>query len=69
MDGRQDKRQEPGKGSEAQEHRRPGDPAQPQPGRSSREKGEKGHKPGQKEAARRREDDLLREEDLHDEGL
>ncbi|GAA3384179.1 hypothetical protein [Streptomyces racemochromogenes] len=69
MDGRQDKRQEPGKGSEVQEQRRPGEPAQPQPGRSSREKGEKGHKPGQKEASRRREDDLLREEDLHDEGL
>ncbi|MFJ3519611.1 MULTISPECIES: hypothetical protein [unclassified Streptomyces] len=66
MDGRQDKRQEPGKGREAQEHRRPGDPAQPQPGKSSREKGQKA---GQKETSRHREDDLLREEDLHDEGL
>ncbi|GAA2655869.1 MULTISPECIES: hypothetical protein [Streptomyces] len=66
MDGRQDKRQEPGKGHEAQEHRRPGDPAQPQPGKSSREKGQKS---GPKETSRRREDDLLREEDLHDEGL
>ncbi|MEU4120755.1 MULTISPECIES: hypothetical protein [Streptomyces] len=66
MDGKHDKHQEPGKGREAQEHRRPGDPAHPQPGRSSREKG---HKSGQKETPRRREDDLLREEDLHDEGL
>ncbi|WP_079431815.1 MULTISPECIES: hypothetical protein [Streptomyces] len=66
MDGRQDKRQEPGKGSEAQEHRRPGDPAQPQPGRQSRERGQK---PGRKETPRRSENDLLREEDLHDEGL
>ncbi|MFD9083848.1 hypothetical protein ACFYYM_39125 [Streptomyces erythrochromogenes] len=66
MDGRQDKRQEPGKGREAQEHRRPGDPAHPQPGKSSREKGQKS---GPKETSRRREDDLLREEDLHDEGL
>ncbi|MCX5146487.1 MULTISPECIES: hypothetical protein [unclassified Streptomyces] len=67
MDGSQDKRQESGKGREAQEqHRRPGDPAQPQPGKQSREKGQK---PGQKETSRRREDDLLREEDLHDEGL
>ncbi|WP_406183754.1 hypothetical protein [Streptomyces sp. NBC_01006] len=66
MDGTQDKRQEPGKGRGAQEHhRRPGDPAQPQPGKQSREKGQK---PGQ-ETSRRREDDLLREEDLHDEGL
>ncbi|ATZ25842.1 hypothetical protein SLAV_20090 [Streptomyces lavendulae subsp. lavendulae] len=68
MDGTQDKRQEPGKGTgrEAQEHHRPGDPAQPRPGRQSRE--QEG-KPGQKKGARRREDDLLREEDLHDEGL
>ncbi|MFI6149945.1 hypothetical protein [Streptomyces sp. NPDC051109] len=66
MDGRQDKRQQPGKGREAQEHHRPGDPAQAQPGKSSREKGQKS---GQKETSRRREDDLLREEDLHDEGL
>ncbi|MFD5509364.1 hypothetical protein [Streptomyces sp. NPDC059761] len=66
MDGTQDKRQEPGKGRGAQEHhRRPGDPAQPQPGKQSREKGQKS---GQ-ETSRRREDDLLREEDLHDEGL
>ncbi|WP_328620845.1 hypothetical protein [Streptomyces sp. NBC_00354] len=65
MDGRQDKRQEPGKGHEAQEHHRPGDPARPQPGKSR----EKGHKPGQQETSRHREDDLLREEDLHDEGL
>ncbi|QES49301.1 hypothetical protein DEJ50_17295 [Streptomyces venezuelae] len=66
MDGRQDKRQESGKGREAQEHHRPGDPAQPRPDKSSREKGQK---PGPKETSRRREDDLLREEDLHDEGL
>ncbi|MFB7210850.1 hypothetical protein [Streptomyces sp. NPDC056255] len=68
MDGTQDKRQEPGKdrGREAQEHHRPGDPAQPRPGRQAREQG---RKPGQKESSRRREDDLLREEDLHDEGL
>ncbi|MFF4578132.1 hypothetical protein [Streptomyces sp. NPDC001389] len=70
MDGTQDKRQEPGKdrglGREPQEHHRPGDPAQPRPGRQSREKGQK---PGAKETSRRREDNLLREEDLHDEGL
>ncbi|MDX3571723.1 hypothetical protein [Streptomyces sp. ID05-47C] len=66
MDGRQDKRQEPGKGHETQEHHRPGDPARPRPGKSSREKGQK---PGPEETSRRREDDLLREEDLHDEGL
>ncbi|WP_030302268.1 hypothetical protein [Streptomyces katrae] len=66
MDGSQEKRQDSGKGREAQEHHRPGDPAQPKPGRHSREKGQK---PGQKEASRRHEDDLLREEDLHDEGL
>ncbi|MER6251607.1 hypothetical protein ABT224_09560 [Streptomyces sp. NPDC001584] len=67
MDGKQDKRQgESGKGREAQEHHRPGDPARPQPGKSSREKGEKA---GQKETSRHREDDLLREEDLHGEGL
>ncbi|WP_106983164.1 hypothetical protein [Streptomyces sp. NRRL S-237] len=68
MDGTQDKRQEPGKrrGREAQEHHRPGDPAQPRPGRQAREQG---RKPGQKESSRRGEDDLLREEDLHDEGL
>ncbi|MFE5721377.1 hypothetical protein [Streptomyces erythrochromogenes] len=68
MDGGQDKRQEPDKsrGSEAQEHHRPGDPAQSRPGRHAREHG---RKTGQKESSRRREDDLLREEDLHDEGL
>ncbi|MGW0392556.1 hypothetical protein ACWDYJ_16980 [Streptomyces sp. NPDC003042] len=66
MGGRQDKHQEPGKGSEAQEHHRPGDPAHPRPGKPSREQGQK---PGQKETSRRREDDLLREEDLHDETL
>ncbi|MFI7353000.1 hypothetical protein ACIBTP_03530 [Streptomyces avidinii] len=70
MDGRQDKqhdkRHEPGKGREAQEHHRPGDPAQPRPGKSSREKGQKG---GQEETPHRREDDLLREEDLHGEGF
>lgn len=66
MDGRHDKRQEPGKGHEAQEHHRPGDPAQPQRGKSSREKG---HEAGPQPASRGREDDLLREEDLHDEGL
>ncbi|WP_327132901.1 hypothetical protein OG311_20045 [Streptomyces sp. NBC_01343] len=67
MDGTQDKRQDPSKGHGAQEqHRRPGDPAQPQPGKQSREKGRKS---GREESSRRREDDLLREEDLHDEGL
>ncbi|MFH8367807.1 hypothetical protein [Streptomyces sp. NPDC018031] len=68
MDGTQDKRQEPGKGRgrEAREHHRPGDPAQPRPGRQAREQG---RKPGRTETSRRREDDLLREEDLHDEGL
>ncbi|WP_405771581.1 hypothetical protein [Streptomyces sp. NBC_01538] len=70
MGGTQDKRQEPGKGRKAQEHQRPGDPAHPQPGKSSREEGQKqGQKQGQKETSRRREDDLLREEDLHDENL
>ncbi|MFD6875014.1 MULTISPECIES: hypothetical protein [unclassified Streptomyces] len=70
MGGTQDKPKEPGKGSEAQEHHRSGDPAHPQPGRSSREQGQKrGHKQGQKETSRRLEDDLLREEDLHDENL
>ncbi|MFI5984544.1 hypothetical protein ACIBEA_27175 [Streptomyces sp. NPDC051555] len=70
MGGRQDKRKEPGKGSEAQEHRRAGDPAHPQPGRTSREQGQKqGKKQGEEETSRRREDDLLREEDLHDETL
>ncbi|MCP3754557.1 hypothetical protein [Streptomyces sp. TBY4] len=64
MGGRQDKRKESGKGREAQEHHRPGDPARTQPGKSS---GEQGQKPGEKETSRRREDDLLREEDLHDE--
>ncbi|MFF1414221.1 hypothetical protein ACFVX6_31270 [Streptomyces sp. NPDC058289] len=66
MDGKQDKRQEPGKGREAQEHRRPGDPAHAQPGKPSRDQGQK---QGQKETSHRREDDLLREEDLHDENL
>lgn len=66
MGGTQDKRQEPGKGREAQGHQRPGDPAHPQPGKPSREQGQK---QGQKETSRRREDDLLREEDLHDENL
>ncbi|MGG8409056.1 hypothetical protein ACM614_21905 [Streptomyces sp. 12297] len=66
MGGTQDKHQEPGKGREAQGHHRPGDPAHPQPGRQSREREQK---QGQKETSRRREDDLLREEDLHDESL
>ncbi|MFI8264168.1 MULTISPECIES: hypothetical protein [unclassified Streptomyces] len=66
MDGTQDKRQDPSKGHGGQEHhRRPGDPAQPQPGKQSREQGRKS---GRQEPSRR-EDDLLREEDLHDEGL
>ncbi|KOY56470.1 MULTISPECIES: hypothetical protein [unclassified Streptomyces] len=64
MGGTPDKRQEPGKGREAQGHQRPGDPAHPQPGKKSRERGQK---QGQEETSRRREDDLLREEDLHDE--
>ncbi|WP_405439398.1 hypothetical protein OG373_19425 [Streptomyces avidinii] len=46
--------------------RQPRDPAHPQPGKASREQGQK---QGQKETSRRREDDLLREEDLHDENL
>ncbi|WP_423833600.1 hypothetical protein [Streptomyces manipurensis] len=66
MGGTQDKRKEPGRGSKAQEHHRSGDPAHPQPGKSSRKQGQKQN---QKEAPRRREDDLLREEDLHDENL
>ncbi|MBT2402134.1 MULTISPECIES: hypothetical protein [unclassified Streptomyces] len=70
MSGKQDKRQEPSKGREAQGHQRPGDPAHPQPGKTSREQEQKqGQKQGQKETSRRREDDLLREEDLHDETL
>ncbi|MCX5377389.1 hypothetical protein [Streptomyces sp. NBC_00091] len=64
MDGTQGKPKEPGKGREAQVHHRPGDPAHTQPGKASREQG---RKQGQKETSRRREDDLLREEDLHDE--
>ncbi|AWZ03607.1 MULTISPECIES: hypothetical protein [unclassified Streptomyces] len=66
MGDSQDRHQEPGKGREAQEHHRPGDPAHPQPGKASREQGQK---QGRKETSRRREDDLLREEDLHDESL
>ncbi|MGP3687079.1 hypothetical protein ACTVZO_20625 [Streptomyces sp. IBSNAI002] len=66
MDGRQDMRQEPGEGRAAQEHQRPRDPARPQPGKSSREQGQR---QVQKETSRRRKDDLLREEDLHDENL
>ncbi|MEV5277450.1 hypothetical protein [Streptomyces sp. NPDC051994] len=62
MSGTHDKHREPNKGREAQEHHRPGDPAHPQPGKSSREQ-------GQKETSRGSEDDLLREEDLHDETL
>ncbi|MFG2981092.1 hypothetical protein ACGFYQ_07495 [Streptomyces sp. NPDC048258] len=63
MGGKQDKRQEPGKGREAQEHQRRGDPAHPRPGKSR----EQGEKQGKKETSHRREDDLIREEDLHDE--
>ncbi|MEU5000178.1 hypothetical protein [Streptomyces sp. NPDC021622] len=70
MGGEQDKRKEPGQGREAQEHHRPGDPAHPRPGKASREQAQKqGQKQGQEETSRRREDDLLREEDLHDETL
>lgn len=43
MGGTRDKPKEPGKGSEAQEHHRSGDPAHPQPGKSSREQGQKQH--------------------------
>ncbi|MFZ3467629.1 hypothetical protein ACODT3_39260 [Streptomyces sp. 4.24] len=76
MGGTQGKSQEPDKGREAQEHHRPGDPAHARPGKPSREQGQEqgpkqgqkqGRKQGQKEASHRREDDLLREEDLHDE--
>ncbi|MGW6984635.1 hypothetical protein ACWGE1_35155 [Streptomyces sp. NPDC054932] len=66
MDGTQGKRQEPGKGREAQGHQRPGDPARPQPGKPSPEQAQK---QGRKETSRGREDDLLREEDLHDENF
>ncbi|MFD6884963.1 hypothetical protein [Streptomyces sp. NPDC059957] len=70
MGDSQDRHQEPGKGREAQEHHRSGDPARPQPGKASREQGEKhGGKRNPKETSRRPEDDLLREEDLHDENL
>ncbi|AXE22196.1 hypothetical protein C0216_00950 [Streptomyces globosus] len=65
MGGTQDKPQ-PGKGSEAQQHHRSGDPAHPRPGKSSRAQG---RKQDQAETSHRREDDLLREEDLHDENL
>ncbi|MEU9142593.1 hypothetical protein [Streptomyces sp. NPDC048349] len=66
MGGMQDKRHEPGKSREPQEHQRAGDPAHAQPGKSSREQGQK---KGRQETSRGREDDLLREEDLHDERL
>ncbi|MEU9250576.1 hypothetical protein AB0D66_01835 [Streptomyces sp. NPDC048270] len=66
MDGKKGKRNEPGEGREAQSHHRPGDPAHAQPGRQSHKQGQK---EGPKEAPRRREDDLLREEDLHDETM
>lgn len=67
MGGMQDKNREPGKGRERQEHQRPGDPAHSKPGKPSGEQGQKeGLKQDQKEASHRREDDLLREEDLHD---
>ncbi|MDD9377737.1 hypothetical protein M8Z33_13925 [Streptomyces sp. ZAF1911] len=74
MGGRQDKRKEPDRAREPQEHHRPGDPAHPQPGKASREQGRKqeqkqGQKQGREGTSRRREDDLLREEDLHDETL
>lgn len=73
MGDTQDKHQEPGKGREAQEHHRSGDPARPQPGKASREQGDKqGQKQGREqdqETSRRREDDLLREEDLHDDSF
>ncbi|AQT75583.1 MULTISPECIES: hypothetical protein [Streptomyces] len=68
MGGKQHKRQEQGRGSEAHGHQRPGDPAHPQPGRPSREQAQK-HGRGKEETERRHEDDLLREEDLHDENL
>ncbi|MFJ9945326.1 hypothetical protein [Streptomyces sp. A0592] len=75
MGGKQHKGQKPGRGSEAQAHHRPGDPAHPQPGRPSREQSQReqsqkqGQGQGRKETERRPEDDLLREEDLHDENL
>ncbi|WP_327256431.1 hypothetical protein [Streptomyces sp. NBC_01244] len=70
MGDAQDTHKEPGKGREAQEHHRSGDPARPQPGKASRKQGQKqGREEGPKETSRRREDDLLREEDLHDETL
>ncbi len=70
MGDSQDRHEEPGKGREPQEHHRSGDPARPQPGKASREQGQKqGRKQSPKETSRRIEDDLLREEDLHDENL
>lgn len=57
MGGKQDKRQEPGKGREEQQRpQRPGqDPVHPEPGTPSR-----GQRP--EETERRREEDLLRDE-------
>ncbi|MGW5852162.1 hypothetical protein ACWFQ8_30155 [Streptomyces sp. NPDC055254] len=57
MGGRQDKRQEPGKGREEQTRpQRPGqDPVHPEPGNPSRA----GQRPD--ETQRRREEDLLRD--------
>lgn len=59
MGGTQDKRQEPGKGREEQQRpQRPGqDPVHPQPGQPSRGKSPDENK-------RRREEDLLRDEDF-----
>lgn len=70
MGDSRDKHQEPGKGREAQEHHRAGDPARAKSGKASREQGQKqGQKQGREETSHRPEDDLLREEDLHDETL
>ncbi|MFZ3495933.1 hypothetical protein ACODT5_22405 [Streptomyces sp. 5.8] len=41
MGDAQDKHQEQGKGREAQEHHRSGDPARPQPGKASRKQEQK----------------------------
>ncbi|MGG8410201.1 hypothetical protein ACM614_28415 [Streptomyces sp. 12297] len=64
MGGMQDKRQEPGKGREEQRRpQRPGqDPVHAEPGRPSRQP-----QPGEKTS--RREEDLLREQDLSDENM
>ncbi|MGW0753348.1 hypothetical protein [Streptomyces sp. NPDC002587] len=64
MGGMQDKRQEPGKGREEQQHpQRPGrNPVHPEPGQPSRQ-------PGREEKGRRSPEDLLHVQDLRDEKI